>query len=387
MLTRRAQDKPALTGIRGIGAIAIFIAHSHLPAAIEQAHPLAAKIKEVGWISVPVFFVLSGYLITWLALNERESFGSLDLSRFYKRRFLRIFPLYFGVSAALLLAWYLPHTQSVAASPESALAVVTFTVNFFVWTGSAATLLGALLPLWTVAAEEQFYFVWGLGLRFVTPRNLGIAATIGLLVSVIVRLSPGDYSTLVMYRINPGVSLGSIMVGCLMGIYQAQIRSFVGARDLTWLAVAAIVLIAYFGWPAPTSALGAAALVSAVDITCAILVLEGARASSLSRALSGRSLVHIGELSYAVYLSHIAIISLYFRVKSHTPQLLALEIDSPYLSFAVDVTVTALITLLTAKILTRFESPFLRMRQRLRRDAQLPLSQAGTVSPGILLSS
>lgn len=387
MPTRRAQDKPALTGIRGIGAIAIFIAHSHLPAAIEQAHPLAAKIKEVGWISVPVFFVLSGYLITWLALSERESFGSIDLSRFYKRRCLRIFPLYFGVSAVLLLAWYLPRTHSVAASPESALAIVTFTVNLFVWAGSAPTLLGALLPLWTVAAEEQFYFVWGLGLRFVTPRNLGIAAIIGLLVSVIVRLSPGDYSTLVMYRINPGVSLGSIMVGCLMGIYQNQIRSFVGARDLTWLAVAAIVLIAYFGWPPPTSALGAAALVSAVDITCAILVLEGARASRLSRALARRSLIHFGELSYAIYLSHIAIISLYFRLKLHTPALLALETDSPYLSLAVDVASTAVITLLTAEVLTLLESPFLRMRQRLRRDAKPPFNSAATVSPTVALSN
>jgi peptidoglycan/LPS O-acetylase OafA/YrhL len=71
-------------------------------------HPWLLAIKELGWIGVPIFFILSGYLITALALEEGNRFS---VSRFYARRALRLWPLFFTVVALGLLAWQSPRLR------------------------------------------------------------------------------------------------------------------------------------------------------------------------------------------------------------------------------------------------------------------------------------
>jgi peptidoglycan/LPS O-acetylase OafA/YrhL len=366
---QRPNDKPALTAVRGLAACGVFLAHSRLPSAIQEAQPLLVNVKEVGWIGVPIFFVLSGYLLTWLGLAERAEFGQLNLLRFYLRRILRIFPLYFAVSVMCLLAWNIPHTQGIAASPGWALPITTFTTNFFLWAGKPARVLGALIPLWTVAAEEQFYLFWGWMLRYGKGRTLSTVVIAGLVLSLVLRLLPWNYPSFLRYRFNPGVSLGSMMAGCLLAIHEQKIRRFVGGRDLAWLAIAGCVLVTLIGWPVPADATRAALLTCLVDLVAVVIVFEGARNESrLSRMLSGRRLIYAGELSYAIYLVHFAIITLYLKAELHVAQLISLETTSPYLSFMLELMLTGLVTFGVSVALTRLESPFRRLRFQLHRE-------------------
>jgi len=82
---------PALDGLRGVAVLLVVLAHA------SQKRLLAENFKFSGELGVIVFFVLSGFLITHLLLEERTRTGQISLSKFYLRRALRIWPLYFAV--------------------------------------------------------------------------------------------------------------------------------------------------------------------------------------------------------------------------------------------------------------------------------------------------
>lgn len=385
MSIRRTYE-PALTGLRGIAALSIFVAHSRIPAEIETSQPLVVQLRNAVWFGVPVFFVLSGYLITWLALHERETFGGLDLSRFVKRRVLRIFPLYFTVSAALFAAWFLPHSSSIAGAPQAILPIATFTANFFLTTGFPGVFLGSMIPLWTVSAEEQFYFFWGFILRYASRRNLSLLALSGVILSLIVRFAVNPYSTFLLYRINPGVSLGSLMLGCLVALNRDAILN---RRPKRWDLIVCGILaaVAAYTWPQAEMTFDAGLLVCSVDIAAALIVLEATQHGLVQRALSMRILVRAGDISYAFYLIHLAIIWSYGKIEQQSPALLRLSHNAPWISLLLAFVLTLLMTWLAAEALTRMEAPFMRMRHALRRDDSTIRNSAGSAVQAVPIAS
>ncbi len=122
-------------------------------------HPI---INSLGPQGVAIFFVLSGFLITYLLLNEKERHKKISLKKFYVRRILRIWPLYFLV---LILGFFiLPHFHlaDYLDSPDE-----NFIVKLFLCVGIMPNIVysfyGHILmigPLWSVGAEEQFYLIW-----------------------------------------------------------------------------------------------------------------------------------------------------------------------------------------------------------------------------------
>jgi peptidoglycan/LPS O-acetylase OafA/YrhL len=103
-----------------------------------------------GDFGVRCFFVISGFLITWLMMAESRHTGEINLRHFYARRALRIFPVYFTFIGVLgLLCIFTPFDQSRAAW----LANLTFTTNFVQSSWPSG-------HLWSLAVEEQFYLVW-----------------------------------------------------------------------------------------------------------------------------------------------------------------------------------------------------------------------------------
>jgi peptidoglycan/LPS O-acetylase OafA/YrhL len=87
----------ALDGLRGVAVLLVVLAHgTQVHGSQERLLPETLKFNG-GWIGVVVFFVLSGFLITHLLLEERTRTGGISLSKFYLRRALRIWPLYFAV--------------------------------------------------------------------------------------------------------------------------------------------------------------------------------------------------------------------------------------------------------------------------------------------------
>lgn len=157
---------PALDGLRGLAIAAVLVAHYFG----EVPHGL--KFLTAGWLGVELFFVLSGFLIGGILLDNRESSNLFGV--FYLRRVLRIFPVYYLVLAIVILTNAAPGSLPAAT-------YLTYSQNIFM--ALSGRIDGFwLLPTWTLAVEEQFYLLLPL-LIVCVPRRCLPAICIGAIVS------------------------------------------------------------------------------------------------------------------------------------------------------------------------------------------------------------
>lgn len=171
----------SLDGLRGVAILLVVAGHSWLAYGDDKSGlaRLAPCLFNAA-LGVRLFFVLSGYLITTLLLEERRSTDSISLPKFYARRALRIFPafyLFFGCILVLLSAGFIvvPKSQLLAAA--------TYTYNYLIiWPGSAGSAQNWFLGhLWTLSLEEQFYLFWPATLLLLGNRR-SLAAALSIVV-------------------------------------------------------------------------------------------------------------------------------------------------------------------------------------------------------------
>lgn len=163
---------PDLDALRFFAFLLVYLQHAFgrvvAPSSLgdERSRSLAAGLFASGDIGVSFFFVLSGFLITFLILKEVELAGSIDVTSFYARRALRIWPLYFVVlSIGLLIA---AQAEPRIVGAKESLWFAVFLGNFPLFAGLPAPL--CLSITWSVAIEEQFYIAWPQLLRRVGTR-------------------------------------------------------------------------------------------------------------------------------------------------------------------------------------------------------------------------
>ncbi|MFL5742646.1 MAG: acyltransferase family protein [Flavisolibacter sp.] len=146
----------SLDGIRALAIILVMSFH--------------AGITHFGWMGVQLFFVLSGYLITGILWKEKakEDPLSFKFKRFWTRRSLRIFPLYFGYLIVLGITWLLVHFPSYYTTYAPYLFTYTFNYTRLLpqWQGNPL-----FTHLWSLSIEEQFYLFYPLVI-FLLPRHL-----------------------------------------------------------------------------------------------------------------------------------------------------------------------------------------------------------------------
>jgi peptidoglycan/LPS O-acetylase OafA/YrhL len=135
------KEIPALNGVRAIAVLCVVLYHAGLPAP--------------GGFGVLIFFVLSGFLITWLLLKEFQKTGDLSFRKFYARRSLRIFPAFYAYSAFVLGLLIVTHRRIVISQ---AVASLLYLNDYY------QAILGdpntGFSHTWSLAVEEQFYLVW-----------------------------------------------------------------------------------------------------------------------------------------------------------------------------------------------------------------------------------
>ena len=165
---------PNLDGLRAF-AIALVLFHHAPPVA---AGPLRV-LQENGRYGVSLFFVISGYLITTLLRREERARGAVRLARFYARRSLRLMPLYY-VTLALYAVLVLGLHRFSAHSRELFVAKLPSYLFYYSNVVAHAT-EGPFFFAWSLAAEEQFYAVFGAAYRWLGMRGAAVVAG-GLLV-------------------------------------------------------------------------------------------------------------------------------------------------------------------------------------------------------------
>ncbi len=194
-LNKPASDKvylPGLNGVRAVAAIVVFIAHFDVYFT-QRVNLDCFTIYHTNYqaaLAVTLFFVLSGYLITFLLIKEKDKFKTINLRLFYIRRILRIWPLYYLI---LLSTFFLNaiffHYQIFGSDTEVSVFLYTifagnFVESFFVQ--NAKYYLAPLLVLWSVGVEEQFYLFWPLLIN--SFRRIKITLIIFLIAFLILKL-------------------------------------------------------------------------------------------------------------------------------------------------------------------------------------------------------
>ena len=155
-----SSDLPGLDGVRGVAVLAVVLSHVNRILPVSWSGAEVRRVTDGGWLGVDVFFVLSGFLITALLLDEQGLRGRISFGAFYMRRALRLLPaLYF------MLVCYAIYTYW-AGLPVTAMWQSTLGAVFYVTNWLAILKPEAIAPgtghLWSLAVEEQFYLVWPL---------------------------------------------------------------------------------------------------------------------------------------------------------------------------------------------------------------------------------
>ncbi len=306
----------SLDGYRGLAVLLVIMIHSHL--------------CSFGWVGVQMFFVLSGFLITRILVSDAGQDVKTYLLRFYWRRSLRIWPVYFGFLALCAIVYFwvkVPETM-----PTAWLWLVTFTYNF-----------GRFLPdfvdsnyfghFWTLCIEEQFYLVWPFVVYFLSPRGLRRVVVTLVIAGPVVRLLSGlglkssletyDQIAKAVHSL-PTSHLDAFALGAWLTVLPAGARAWLSGRPLkillTMLAVTVVAGLTQacclqlnhltpawlaFGYGGLAEYFQYTWAYSLLNATSAALMLCALEPTFLQRWLAWPWLSYIGKISFCLYVVHL----------------------------------------------------------------------------------
>lgn len=361
---------PGLHGLRFIAALTVVIWHIEQIKQllkIGQPFPLAQAMK-LGNDAVTFFFVLSGFLITYLMLVEMQRTGSLQVRKFYARRILRIWPLYY---LTVLLGFFI--MPPLLKALDYSYTISDFAARLVVYGLFLSNLLlrQALLPtlshLWTIAIEEQFYLLWPPLLK------IGKKHLLLLLVSIIaLKTTVSAYA--VHTAVQPGyplwlrdaLSIGSnfriesMAIGALGAYLVAEQRQRVLGilfHPLVEKAALLLMVLHVAFWHGDESPF----TTTAFSILYIGFILNVACNPSSTMKLESPMWVWLGNRSYSLYMLHLMVIYPVLLLARHLP----LWEQNPLLANGLLFTGIILTNLGVADACYRwFEQPFLRLKSR-----------------------
>ena len=361
---------PSLEGVRAYAFLVVFFAH-YTPFSPPVMHfrpwmfPFML-VERIAWIAVPIFFVMSGYLIGGILYDTRDRKGFFRV--FYCRRILRVFPVYY---LTLL---------SIACLDS----VHRISLNYRFW--SDFLYIQNLLPgyisnfdappfsqtahFWSLAIEEQFYLLWPLVVWFCPSRRRLIGVTVSLIsLCCILRFSAcwTHFSTEYCYVLTP-TRVDAILLGVVLALIRhdriyKRLERFAKYAALAGITVM-MILVARFPLVAPTAYLLAACEISIVNLTStAIIVAVLEEGSFLCQICSVRWICWLGSLTYGLYIFHYVYHGWFANSFIYT---LAAYISLP-VAYFVSTAIAFCLTLLLAVLSYRFiERPAMNLKSRIK---------------------
>jgi peptidoglycan/LPS O-acetylase OafA/YrhL len=306
----RRSRLPSLDGWRALSILLVLGSHARYVQGFPARWDGAAQWLFDGGLGVRTFFLISGLLITWLMLAERDRTGRLSLRRFYARRALRILPVYLtflGVLALLqaLTPFHLP-ADTWAAN-------LTFTSNFLfhrVWTTA---------HLWSLAVEEQFYLLWPV--LFVLLGDGRRPRPLLLIFAGAMGLAPVARALTYLGAQPPGLgrllsefsffnNFDALALGCAAAFalsrWPARTDAVLAARPRATAAAAlALVLVPYgLAHGLKAGAFTVPFAYTCEDLGVMVLILQSVRRPGFGPypALNWAPVGRLGVLSYSIYL-------------------------------------------------------------------------------------
>jgi len=312
---RERQRIPSLDGVRGLAILLVMFLHfADRSQPVGLANRLYSQATGAGWIGVDLFFVLSGFLISGLLIDARQS--PRYFKDFYARRTLRIFPLYY----ACLIGWIVVaplfhptaaiHRDAIATMHDDQLWYWTYLSNWKMGLDGRWPPMGTSV-YWSLAIEEQFYLVWPAIVLLCSARGLRnvCMALIGLAFAVRVMQIVAGASPILIYVSTFG-RMDALAVGSLAAIaLRDPAQREWTRRAAPWLLTLGLVCLAAIwiriGTFSESHPLMQTAGFTLLAITFGSLIVEAVTpASRIAGVFSSPVLRFFGKYSYAMYLLH-----------------------------------------------------------------------------------
>lgn len=329
---------PALDGLRAIASLTVLFYHFMPHIARDWTSPfwVLQSLPRHGAEGVNLFFVLSGFLISSILVNARDS--PRYFSVFYARRAWRIFPLYYLLLVCYLVALAVAGAGSAVLGrllvpPLPLWSYVLYLQNFAmaVTSGYGATWMAGS---WSLAVEEQFYLTLPSIVRRVSDRTLGWIAVAGVIGPIPLRAAVQHYEFVpeLSNKVLLPMTVDSLAVGVLIMLAVRHRASWLAERRaaLGWFAAASVA-----GWlvyplvPNPQAIRMFFLDATATDVMCgAVLVyLLTAPDGWLGRWLSLGWMRTLGNMAYSTYLIHPILLCFSFQLLRHSDPILRATSD------------------------------------------------------------
>ncbi|HEY1042835.1 MAG TPA: acyltransferase family protein [Telluria sp.] len=289
-----------IQALRGLAVLLVVLYHAKIGG-------LAA-----GYLGVDIFFVISGYLITQL-VGSGILRGDFSFREFYFRRAKRLLPAAYATFAltAVLAPWFLNQEELRDFGTQLA-GAVTFTGNFVLWqqTGyfEGTSDLKPLLHVWSLAIEEQYYFLLPAALLMVRPSRWISGAVVLIILSLGLCILGGIVKPVATFYLLP-TRAWELLIGSLGALWtlrasaNGQKPTAAPGRPVLLLSLACLLLLPFFpldgahpGW-------------NAFLVCAATLMVILCNSPWLNAAHAVRPLARIGDFSYSLYLVHWPVIA------------------------------------------------------------------------------
>ena len=332
---------PSLNGLRFIAALVVIVHHLEqiklffgLPSLFFKWH----FIKIVGELGVTLFFTLSGFLITYLLLAEKERFGTVFVKDFYIRRVLRIWPLYYLIIILGLLV--LPHVDFFKIPVYTEGVQYRFGIKaffYFILFPNVVSNLYAYMPFiaqtWSIGIEEQFYLIW----PWIVKKSenylrvlLIIIIGLFLITNVLSHFADHSIDMSTASNSNKFISfayryLAMLRIGCMAigGIgayylYKLDMRIlrpiYAPITQIVTLVVVIVMMLLGVEIPYITHEF--------YSVLFLIIIINLAANPKSLLNLENKILDYLGKISYSIYMWHnVAIIIGFHIARTYNPQL------------------------------------------------------------------
>ena len=303
--------RPEIDGLRAVAVTAVIIYHA-------QVNFFGHQLFGGGFIGVDIFFVISGYLITSIVLNELLTKGSFSFKYFYERRIRRILPvLLFVMLASLPFAWIYLFPSSLIDFSKSILYSIGFGSNFYFHYsgqeyGSLNGLFKPFLHTWSLSVEEQYYIFFPIILLFTYKyirKYLIHILIIGFVISLLLAdWTSKNYSSISFYFLH--TRMWELLAGSLLAYFESKFGRSNKFKILNFVSPFAGLILIGYSFLYFYDGMSHPSFYTLLPIIGVCLIIWFSNKNELiTKILSTKLFVGVGLISYSLYLWHYPIFS------------------------------------------------------------------------------